>query len=172
MPTCALLPSHLGSPSSEDAPLLLLSPLGSTANLIPRIMNLKGCLTSLPHCPPSPFPPSPHSSTRPTPPSPAEPLPTLALFIWWQPATPVLSCCGTEWSPRGCLSHTFPSVVYFLKKLVDVKGMCPSAPWAPPFIRKCLLMPPWISLYAFWKPWLRWDMGSRAALALRPWDSH
>ena len=88
-------------------------------------------------------------------PSPAEPLPTLALFIWWQPATPVLSCCGTEWSPRGCLSHTFPSVVYFLKKLVDVKGMCPSAPWAPPFIRKCLLMPPWISLYAFWKPWLR-----------------
>ena len=54
VPTCALLPSHLGSPSSEDAPLLLLSPLGGTANLIPGIVNLKGRLTCPPHYPPLP----------------------------------------------------------------------------------------------------------------------
>lgn len=167
------MPSAQTSTSPAPQPLLPLPTI--MWRIYPRSLqsrrSLWGLVPSLPHFPRPPFP-SPRSSTLPTRPSRAQPLPTLALFIWWQPAAPVLSCCGTEWSPWGCLSHTFPAVIYFLKKLVDVKGMCSSASWPPPFIRKCLLMPPWISLYSFWKPWPRWATGSRAALALRPWDSH
>lgn len=104
--------------STSPAPQPLPPPAYDNVAYIPKESSrvggqLWGLVPSLPHFPRPPFLPA--FLTLPTPPSGPQPLPTLALFIWWQPAAPVLSCCGTEWSPWGCLSHTFPAVIYFLK---------------------------------------------------------